>query len=69
MGVRPKFCKMCGACITNCPMTQPPCAGRMKEGEERLCGKCESQLMITERLDDHCFFCELGKSFQCSRHA
>jgi ferredoxin len=67
-GVRPAFCRMCGACITNCPMTIPPCGGPMKSGEERLCGQCESQLMVSPSLEGHCVWCELGKSFQCSRH-
>jgi NADH dehydrogenase/NADH:ubiquinone oxidoreductase subunit G len=66
-GVRPDFCKMCGACIDNCPMTIQPCPGPMKPGEERLCGMCESQLMMNQDFDDMCVQCELGKGFQCTR--
>jgi NADH dehydrogenase/NADH:ubiquinone oxidoreductase subunit G len=66
---RPDFCKMCGACIDNCPMTITPCSGPMKPGEERLCGQCESQLTMNERFNDTCVQCELGKGFQCTRHA
>ncbi len=66
-GVRPDFCKMCGACVDHCPMTITPCPGPMKPGEEYLCGNCESQLMMNENMPDTCVFCDLGKGFQCSR--
>ncbi len=68
-GVRPDFCKRCGSCIQLCPMTITPCEGPMGPGEERLCGKCEAQLLATERVPDACIWCELGKGFACARHA
>jgi len=67
-GVRPESCKGCNSCIMLCPMTITPCDGPMERGKERLCGKCESQLMITEKTPDACVFCDLGKGFQCARH-
>jgi len=70
-GTRPEFCRLCGMCITNCPMTIPPCDGPMRPGQERLCGKCESQLQINEKFDivGMCTWCDLGKGFQCGRYA
>ncbi len=68
-GVRPEFCKHCENCIQICPMTITPCDGPMKRGEERLCGKCESQLMVTERTPGSCAWCKLGESFGCGRYA
>jgi NADH dehydrogenase/NADH:ubiquinone oxidoreductase subunit G len=66
--VKPEFCKQCNTCIDLCPMTITPCGGPMKTGEEYLCGKCEGQLSMGEPVDDTCFWCELGKGFQCTRH-
>jgi hypothetical protein len=40
----------------------------MKPGEERLCGKCEAQLMVAEPMPDQCVWCELGAGFGCARH-
>jgi formate dehydrogenase alpha subunit len=68
-GVRPQFCKRCESCIDLCPMTIAPCDGPMKRGEERLCGKCEAQLMVTETMPETCVFCDLGRGFNCARHA
>lgn len=68
-GVRPDFCKGCNDCIQLCPMTITPCDGPMKPGEERLCGKCESQLLITEDMPDSCVWCALGEGFDCGRYA
>ncbi len=68
-GVNREFCKQCGACVQLCPMTITPCEGPMKPGEERLCGKCESQLTITEEVPDSCAWCKLGEGFQCGRYA
>ncbi|MCJ7751267.1 MAG: 2Fe-2S iron-sulfur cluster-binding protein [Armatimonadetes bacterium] len=68
-GVRPDFCKQCNSCIQLCPMTITPCDGPMAPGEERLCGKCEAQLMVTERIPDACVLCDLGNGFNCARHA
>jgi len=68
-GIRPDFCKLCGSCVQLCPMTITPCDGPMKPGEERLCGNCESQLMIAEPTPDHCVWCKLGESFGCGRYA
>ncbi|PIP08824.1 MAG: hypothetical protein COX51_02275 [Syntrophobacteraceae bacterium CG23_combo_of_CG06-09_8_20_14_all_50_8] len=62
------YCKNCNACIQFCPMSVTPCGGPMKKGEERLCGQCESQLSMTKDLPGVCVWCELGKSFQCSRY-
>jgi hypothetical protein len=51
-------------------MTIPPCDGPIKPGEEYLCGKCESQLIITEEMPPgSCVWCELGKGFGCGRYA
>jgi len=68
-GIRPDFCKLCGSCVQLCPMTITPCDGPMKPGEEYLCGKCESQLLIAEPTPDHCVWCKLGESFGCGRYA
>jgi NAD-dependent dihydropyrimidine dehydrogenase PreA subunit len=67
-GVRPDFCKECGSCVQLCPMTITPCDGPMKPGEERLCGKCEAQTMVTEKIPDTCVLCDLGRGFDCARH-
>ena len=68
-GIQPNFCKLCGSCVQLCPMTITPCDGPMKPGEEYLCGKCESQLLIAEPTPDHCVWCKLGESFGCGRYA
>ncbi|MFB3925802.1 MAG: 2Fe-2S iron-sulfur cluster-binding protein [Syntrophales bacterium] len=67
-GVKPEFCKNCGSCTLYCPMSVTPCEGPMKRGQERLCGKCESQLSLAENVPGACVRCELGKGFQCARH-
>ena len=67
-GVRPQFCKQCDSCIQLCPMTITPCEGPMKRGEERLCGNCESQLMISENVPGGCTWCKLGEGFGCGRY-
>jgi len=67
LNLHQEFCKECGYCVQLCPMTITPCEGPMKPGDEYLCGKCESQLMIAEETPDKCVWCELGKSF-CGRH-
>ena len=67
-GVRPDFCKECNSCIQLCPMTITPCDGPMGPGEERLCGKCAAQLMVTEKIPDTCVLCDLGNGFNCARH-
>ena len=67
--MRYEMCRHCGACTQLCPMTTTPCAGPMKEGEEYFCGKCESQLSNADSASNVCFMCELGKTFQCARHA
>ena len=67
-GERPDYCKLCGACVDNCPMTIPPCPGPMKEGEEGLCGICEGQLSMNEDFEDTCVWCNLGKRVQCTLH-
>jgi hypothetical protein len=68
MGVRPESCKQCYDCVELCPMTIAPCDGPMKTGEERLCGNCESQLMVAAEMPGSCTWCELGKSFGCGRY-
>jgi len=68
-GERPEFCKRCDSCIQLCPMTITPCDGPMKPGEEYLCGKCESQLIITELSPEKCVWCKLGEGFNCARYA
>ena len=68
-GIRPDFCKQCGSCIELCPMTIPPCGGPMKPGEERLCGECESQLIIAGETPGSCVGCKLGEGFGCARYA
>jgi NADH dehydrogenase/NADH:ubiquinone oxidoreductase subunit G len=69
LGSRPDFCKQCGSCVELCPMTIPPCDGPMKPGEERLCGACESQLMIADQTPGSCVWCKLGEGFACGRYA
>ncbi|MCK4851723.1 MAG: (2Fe-2S)-binding protein [Candidatus Omnitrophica bacterium] len=67
---RPEFCKRCNACIDLCPMTITPCDGPMKKGEEYFCGKCESQLSMSEDFVDSCVWCRLGEGFDVTgRHA
>ena len=68
-GVRPEFCKRCDNCIQLCPMTIAPCDGPMKPGEEYLCGRCESQLIIAELTPEKCVWCKLGEGFGCARYA
>ena len=68
-GIKPEFCKQCDNCIQLCPMTVVPCDGPMKPGEERLCGKCESQLLINENAPGGCEWCKLGEGFGCGRYA
>ena len=63
------LCKKCDYCIQLCPMTITPCDGPMKLGEEYLCGKCESQLMIAEEMPDSCVWCRLGEGFNCGRYS
>jgi len=63
-----EFCKNCGSCVDLCPMTMPPCPGPMAPGEEYLCGQCESQLYITEEINDTCVWCKLGEGFNCGRY-
>lgn len=67
-GVRPDFCKKCENCVQICPMTIPPCDGPMKPGEEYLCGKCDSQLMIADEAPGGCVWCKLGEGFGCGRY-
>lgn len=61
-------CKHCSACAQLCPMTIVPCNGPMKDGQEYLCAKCESQLIVANAVPDQCIWCELGEGFQCSRY-
>ncbi len=68
-GTRPEFCKQCEDCIMLCPMTITPCDGPMKPGEERLCGQCESQLIVAEQTPGSCILCGLGEGFACGRYA
>lgn len=68
LGFHRDFCKNCGSCILFCPMSVTPCGGPMKKGEERLCGKCESQISMSADLPGACVKCELGKGFGCARH-
>ena len=67
--IRSEFCKQCESCIQLCPMTIPPCDGPIKTGEEYLCGKCESQLMISEDMPGSCTWCKLGEGIGCGRYA
>lgn len=64
---RPDFCKRCWSCSELCPMTITPCDGPMKEGEEYLCGKCESQLTMALESPDTCVQCRMGEGFGCLR--
>ena len=63
-----EFCKRCGACYDVCPMTITPCGGPMKTGEEYLCGKCESKMLLADEWPGTCVWCELGENFQCGRY-
>lgn len=67
-GVRPESCRGEEGCVDVCPMTATPCIGLMKPGEERLCGICESQILIAEMFPGSCVSCTLGKSFRCANH-
>jgi len=69
LGTAREFCKNCGACIQHCPMTITPCEGPMKPGQEHLCGKCESQLSMSEQMPDTCVWCKLGEGTRCGRYA
>jgi NADH dehydrogenase/NADH:ubiquinone oxidoreductase subunit G len=64
---RPEYCKRCWSCSELCPMTITPCDGPMARGEEYFCGKCASQLSMTENIPDTCVWCDLGKGFRCAR--
>lgn len=64
---RPESCKQCQDCINLCPMNMPPCSGYMKKGEEKLCGKCESQLSMALHMEDSCVDCGLGEGINCGR--
>ena len=66
--VRPDICKRCWSCSEQCPMTITPCPGPMEKGQERLCGQCESQLSMSENIEDTCVWCKLGEGFKCVRH-
>jgi len=63
---RPDYCKNCYNCVSICPMTITPCNGPMKKGEERLCGKCESQLSMSKGIEESCVDCILGEGFDCA---
>jgi NADH dehydrogenase/NADH:ubiquinone oxidoreductase subunit G len=63
-----EFCIRCGTCIDVCPMTMIPCGGYMKAGEERLCGECESQMILADEYPGLCVWCQLGENFQCARY-
>lgn len=63
-----EFCIRCKTCIDLCPMTIIPCSGPMKTGEEFLCGRCESELLISEKMPGACVWCQLGEGFQCGRY-
>lgn len=67
--VRPSTCKMCLHCVDICPMNNPPCDGYMEDGKEKLCGKCESQVLSSKatHVVDACIDCRLGESFHCFR--
>ena len=67
-GIMSDLCIRCGTCINLCPMTITPCDGPMKTGEEYLCGKCESQLLLADEYPDSCVWCKLGEGFQCGRY-
>jgi hypothetical protein len=54
--------------VTICPMSIPPCDGPWKPGEERFCGKCESQLQVPQYEYGDCFWCDLGRNFGCTRY-
>ena len=65
--MRSELCRDCGACIDTCPMTIVPCDGPMKAGEERLCGNCESKMVLAEATPGFCVSCDMGEGFQCQR--
>lgn len=65
---KPESCVMCRACLNLCPMAVTPCDGPMEEGMEYLCGKCESMTQEPQYSVGDCIRCELGQSFDCTRH-
>ena len=67
-GNRSEICRECGECLERCPMAVVPCDGPMRNGEERLCGKCEPQMEYAEKTPGFCVGCELGAGFQCERY-
>jgi NADH dehydrogenase/NADH:ubiquinone oxidoreductase subunit G len=67
-GERPDSCMLCRSCVTLCPMSVTPCDGPMKEGEEHLCGKCDSRTHVEKHTPGVCFRCDLGEGFSCARH-
>ena len=68
-GVRPDSCKLCRECVVLCPMSVTPCEGPFKPGEERFCGKCESQYQSGGKYTvEDCIRCDLGHGFDCTRH-
>lgn len=67
-GALSEFCIHCGSCADVCPMTMIPCGGYMKTGKERLCGECESQMLLADEYPGLCVWCELGENFQCARY-
>jgi len=68
-GMRSDLCRECGACIDVCPMTIVPCDGPMRNGEERLCGKCETKMAAREKTPTLCVSCDLGEGIHCERYA
>ena len=62
-----ELCNECGRCLDLCPMTITPCDGVMHPGEERLCGNCESKMLVPEAQLGNCIACYMGEGIQCER--
>jgi NADH dehydrogenase/NADH:ubiquinone oxidoreductase subunit G len=67
LGIYSELCNECGRCFDLCPMTIVPCDGPMKQGEERLCGNCESKMSVYDESPGYCVACHFGEGFQCER--
>ncbi len=66
--LKSELCNECGRCLDLCPMGMSPCDGPMLPGEERLCGKCEPKMALSEETPGFCVSCAMGEGMQCERY-